>query len=41
MTAEEKHLNNLIGRCFMNGLIEDFELMMNFITQNPNKCTYH
>ncbi|CAF0759451.1 unnamed protein product [Rotaria sordida] len=40
MTADEKYLSNLIGRCFINGLIEDFELMMNFIIQYPNKCNY-
>ncbi|CAF5101162.1 unnamed protein product, partial [Rotaria sp. Silwood1] len=37
MTADEKYLSTLIGRCFINGLIEDFQLMMNFIIQYPNK----
>jgi len=40
MTTAEKYLNNLIGRCFINGVIEDFQLMMNFINQYPEKCEY-
>ncbi len=38
MIPIERHLNNLIGRCFVNGLIEDFQLLMNFILQYPDKC---
>ncbi len=38
MTTIEKYLNQLIGRCFSYGLIEDFQLLMNFILQYPDKC---
>ncbi|CAF0945614.1 unnamed protein product [Adineta steineri] len=40
MTTIEKYLNNLIGRCFINGLIEDFKLLINFIIQYPDKCNH-
>ncbi|CAF3326176.1 unnamed protein product [Rotaria socialis] len=40
MKPEEKYFNNLIGRCFTNGLIEDFQLMVNFIMQQPNQCNH-
>ena len=38
MKQIERDLSNLIGRCFVNGLIEDFQLLMNFILQYPDKC---
>jgi len=38
MTTVEKYLNQLIGRCFSYGLIEDFQLLMNCILQYPDKC---
>jgi hypothetical protein len=37
MTANEIYLSDLIGRCFSNGLIEDFESMMDFIAKCPEK----
>ena len=40
MNVNDKYLNNLIGQCFVNGLIEDFQLMMNFIAQYPDKCKH-
>ncbi len=38
MTTMERYLNDLIGRCFVNGLIEDFQLLINIILQYPDKC---
>ena len=38
MIPAERYLNELIGRCFVNGFIEDIQLLMNFINQYPDKC---
>ena len=38
MTATERYLNDLIGRCFVNGLIEDFQQMIEFLNQHSDKC---
>ena len=38
MIPIERYLNTLIGRCFVNGLIEDYQLLMNFIFQYSDKC---
>ena len=33
-------MNELIGRCFVNGLIEDFQSLMDFLLQHPEKCNH-
>ncbi len=40
MTTDERDFNALIGRCFVNGLIEDFQLLINYILQYPEKSNY-
>ncbi|CAF0814360.1 unnamed protein product [Adineta ricciae] len=40
MTASERYLNDLIGRCFVNGLIEDFQQMIKFLNQHADKYNY-
>ena len=37
MTKNERYFNELIGRCFVNGLIEDFQRLIDYIVENPEK----
>lgn len=40
LSATEKFLNNLLARCFINGFIEDFQILQKYLLDNPNQCNY-
>ena len=40
MNVEERYLSDLIGQCFCNGLLEDFQSLIHFICQSPDKCRH-